>query len=102
MVILFLISVALIGAGIDFLIKHNSQPEVITYLSQVDDMGKINLNQADRDTLKGVTGVGERLAGRIIEYRSRNSGFKDIKELQNIKGIGTAKYNTIIEYFTVE
>jgi len=99
-VILFLIAVALIGLGINFLTKHCSQIRVIGYVSQ--DVGRINLNQADKESLIDVPGIGEKLAQRIIDYRKQNRGFGYISELKNIKGIGDFKYKAIRGYFTVD
>ena len=99
-VILFLIIVALLGLGINFLTKHCSQIRVIGYVSQ--DIDKINLNQADREALIDIPGIGKMLAQRIIDYRQQNGGFNDIAELENIKGIGKSKYEAIKEYFTAE
>jgi len=97
---LFLLTVALIGIGINFLIKRYSKIEVVAYLSQ--DMGKINLNKADKEMLMGICGIGEKIAQRIIEYRQRHIKFKYIEELKNIKGINNSKYQAIKEYFYLE
>lgn len=49
----------------------------------------VNINTADKETLMTViTGVGEKKADAIIEYREKNGPFKSIDELMNIKGIG--------------
>lgn len=49
----------------------------------------VNINTADKETLMTViTGVGEKKADAIIEYREKNGPFKSIDELINIKGIG--------------
>lgn len=100
--ILFLISVALLGISIDYFIKRNSCFRVIGYLNQDNDIGKINLNQADTIVLQDIPGVGEVLSKRIIEYRSYRGAFKEIEELQKIKGIGKEKFNKIREYFSLE
>lgn len=99
-VILFLIAVALAGTGINFLTKRYSQVKVIACINQ--DAGRVDLNKADKETLMGVSGVGEKLAQRIIEYRQDRGGFKAQEELKNIKGIGKSKYEAIKEYFVVE
>ena len=98
-VILFLIIVALLGLGINFLTKHFSQIRVIGYVSQ--DIGKINLNQANLETLIDIPGIGKILAQRIIDYRQKNGRFKDVTELENIKGIGKSKYQAIKDYFEI-
>ena len=99
-VILFLIVVALLGLGINFLVKHCSSIRVIAYVSR--DIGRIGLNQADKETLIDVPGIGKILAQRIIDYRKQNAGFEDIAALKNIKGIGKSKYEAIKDYFIVE
>jgi competence ComEA-like helix-hairpin-helix protein len=99
-VVLFLICVALLGLGINFLTKHYSQIRVIGFVSQ--DISKINLNQANKETLMDVPGIGTKLAQRIIDYRKQNISFKDIIELNKIKGIGKSKYEAIKDYFIIE
>ena len=99
-VILFLIIVALIGLGINFLTKHFSQIRVIGYVSQ--DIGKVNLNQANLETLIDIPGIGKILAQRIIDYRQQNGKFNVIDELNNVKGIGKSKYQAIKDYFIIE
>ena len=98
-VVLFLITVALVGLGINLLTKHYSQIRVIGYVNQ--DMGKINLNQADKQALISVPGIGVKLAQRIIDYRKQNDGFRDIAELKNVRGIGEFKYEAIKDYFEI-
>ena len=49
---------------------------------------KISLNQANLQQLQMLSGVGEKKAQAIMEYRQKHGGFKTIDELMNIKGIG--------------
>jgi competence protein ComEA len=92
-VILFLITIALVGLGIESLVKINSPLKVIVNAYQ--DIGKINLNTADKEQLKSLSGIGEKLAQRIINYRNQRGGFKEPEELKNIKGISDDKYEKI-------
>jgi len=98
-VILFIIVVALVGLGINFLSKHYSQIRVVGYVNQ--ELNRINLNQATVGTLIDIPGIGRILAQRIIDYRQHYGEFKDISELKNIKGIGKSKYEIIKDYFIV-
>lgn len=98
-VILFLAIVALAGIGINFLTKNFSSVKVIAYLNQ--DIGKIDLNQADKATLMSVSGIGEKIAQRILEYRNQEGGFQDIVELARIKGLAKSKYEKIKDQFVI-
>lgn len=98
-VILFLAAVTLVGMGLNFLTQNYAQVKIIACLSE--DIGKIDLNHADKDTLKSVRGIGEKLAQRIIEYRCQESGFHGLEELKNIQGITNSKYEKIKEAFMI-
>ena len=62
--------------------------------------GLININFASKDELMQITGVGDVIADRIIEYRTKSS-FKEKEELMNVKGIGKAKYEKMELQVTV-
>ncbi len=98
-VILFLATVALAGMGINFLIKNFSSNKVIACLSR--DVSKIDLNQADKNTLMSVRGIGEKLARRILEYRNQQERFYSPEELKRIKGITNYKYEKIKDEFLI-
>lgn len=95
-VILFLITAAFIGISINFLIKIYSPAKSI--VSFTGDIGKVDLNSADKDLLISVPGVGEKLAVRILEYRDKQRGFGSIEELKGIKGITEYKYERLKGY----
>jgi SLBB domain./Helix-hairpin-helix motif. len=48
---------------------------------------KVNINTADENTLMSLPGIGQARAKSIIEYRDKNGGFSDIKDLMNVPGI---------------
>lgn len=92
-VMLFLITIGFIGIGINFLIKINSPVKILSCYGQ--DIGKVDLNSAGKDLLNSVPGIGTKLSQRIIEYREKQGGFREIEELKNIKGITNYKYEKI-------
>ena len=61
----------------------------------------MNINTASQSELDGLPGIGPSIAQRIIEYREENGNFQKIEDLQNVKGIGNAKYSEIKDYVTV-
>ncbi|MDR1492583.1 MAG: helix-hairpin-helix domain-containing protein [Planctomycetaceae bacterium] len=53
---------------------------------------RVNLNEASESELRQIPGIGETLAGRIIEYREKTSPFESVADLKKIQGIGKKKY----------
>jgi competence protein ComEA len=84
-VILFLAIVALIGSGINFLAKRLSSVRSVACVNP--DLGKININTADKETLKLLPGIGDKLAGRILDYRRDKGRFYEPQDLKNVLGI---------------
>ena len=52
----------------------------------------VNLNTASHHLLQYVAGLGPRLAGKIVEYRSQNGLFKTRKSLLKVGGLGAKAY----------
>lgn len=62
--------------------------------------GKININTASAQQLTALPGVGEKLAARIVEYRQKQGGFKNVAELMNVQGLGEKNLAKIQAYLT--
>ena len=92
-VILFITAVFLIGTGIDYASKKYSR--VRSMVSFDRNIGKVDINKADIETLMSVSGIGEKLAQRIIEYRSLNERFICLDELKRIKGLNSYRFDKI-------
>lgn len=75
----------------------------IMALEQVteDSSGLININLADIDELKKITGIGDVKAQGIIDYREKNGGFKSIEEIKSVDGIGEKTFEKIKEEITL-
>lgn len=63
--------------------------------------GAVNLNSASTSQLDSLPGIGPAYAGRIIEYREANGGFKSIDEIQNVKGIGPKTFEKLKDLITI-
>ena len=50
---------------------------------------KVNINTADVKGLMGLSGVGQRVAERIVQYRDANGPFQRAEDLRKVDGIGT-------------
>ncbi len=51
----------------------------------------VNLNQANRQELESVPGIGPALAAAIIDYRLKNGDFPSYEDLGKVSGIGLKK-----------
>lgn len=63
---------------------------------------KVNINEAKQEDFEELPGIGPSIAKKIIEYREQNGKFTSIDELQEVKGIGEAKFENIKEYIMVK
>ncbi|WP_100407450.1 helix-hairpin-helix domain-containing protein [Bacillus solitudinis] len=61
----------------------------------------ININTADYETLQIITGVGDVIAQRIIDYRNVHGAFKSIEEIKKVSGIGDATYQKMSDEITI-
>ena len=53
-----------------------------------DAHDKVNINTADVKELMTLTGVGRKVAEKIVEYRDNHGPFKKADELRKVDGVG--------------
>lgn len=63
---------------------------------------RIDLNQADREQLLQIPGIGDRTADKIEAFRHQQGPFRSKTELTQIQGIGPAKYEKMGDWLTVQ
>ncbi|NPV13479.1 helix-hairpin-helix domain-containing protein [candidate division WOR-3 bacterium] len=100
-VVIFLVSVLVVGAGISFF-KKSQRSRVV---SEVNIIGgersgdeKLDINQATAEQLEALPGIGSVIAQRIVEYREKHGGFKTVDELLEVTGIGPKRLAGIKDF----
>lgn len=83
----------------EYISKENGEKIIVEDISK--SSSKVNINKASADELKSLSGVGDSLANRIINYRKENGKFKSIEDLKNVSGIGEKKFESIKEYIEI-
>lgn len=61
----------------------------------------VNLNDATPQQLETLPGIGPRAAQRIVEFRTKNGGFKKVEDLMKIQGIGERSFLRLKPLVTV-
>lgn len=59
---------------------------------------KISINEASKEELMNLNGIGDAKATAIIEYRTKNGSFKSLEEIKNVSGISDSLYEKIKDY----
>jgi len=86
--------------GEQLVVASNSQP--VNQQFNVPTMPSlISLNQASASQLEDLPGVGPALAGRMVDWRTANGGFKSKEDLLNVSGIGDKLYADVKDLVTL-
>lgn len=64
--------------------------------------GVVNINSATAEELQMLPGVGPGIAKDIVAYRQAKGPFKNITDLDKVKGIGKKKFEGIKPYCALE
>jgi comEA protein len=86
------------GLALVFALVASTSPAVAA--GKPAPSGKVNINTATAQQLTVLPGVGEKLAQRIVDYRQKAGGFKNVSELMNVQGIGEKNLARFQAYLT--
>ena len=75
-------------------------PDDTASFQNYSNTGLVNINTADKESLKSLSGIGDVIAERIIEYRSLNR-FNTKEDIMQVKGVGNSIYEKIKDEITV-
>lgn len=70
--------------------------------SHSENKGLININQATREDLMTLPGIGGAKADMIITYREEHGKFASIEDIKNISGIKDGVFNKICDLITTD
>lgn len=91
-----------ICAGSNIIVSDkNNNTNVEENKNETEGSNKVSLNNASKEELMTLSGIGESKALAIIEYRSKNNGFKVLEDIMNVSGIGESLYNKIKDNITL-
>lgn len=75
--------------------SESSQVTKDTYIFPAD------LNTVTKDQLMQIDGIGEKTAQKIIDYRTKTGGYKNIEQLLNVDSIGDKTLEKLKKYLYV-
>ena len=70
--------------------------------STATEDGIVNLNTADAETLKTLSGIGDSKAQAILAYREEHGGFSSIEEIMQVPGIKESTFAMIKDKIAVK
>ncbi|MBQ0151386.1 MAG: RNA-binding transcriptional accessory protein [Chryseobacterium sp.] len=71
-----------------------------TVMKCVNSVG-INLNTASKSLLSYVSGIGEKMAENIVNYRAENGAFEDRKQLKKVPRLGEKAYQQAAAFIRI-
>ena len=111
-ILIFLVFTFAAGAAISVYKKSARATELIVRPYKIEALEEadqfieeerfININSSNLENLRRLPGVGEKLAERIVQYRSAHGAFTAAEELMRVKGIGEKKFEKIKDLIVLD
>lgn len=87
-------------------VEEGTMPAVIQQTETAGDSdmaeGVVNINTADADILKSLSGIGDAKAQAILAYREEYGAFSAIEEIMQVPGIKESTFSAIKDKITVK
>lgn len=91
------IYVATVGEQLSVVNQASAKPDDPSKATE-----KVNLNKATLADLQTISGIGQKRAQDILDYRDSNGGFQSVDELSNVSGIGDKTLERIRKEVSVD
>ncbi len=88
--VLVLLALAVLANGMAFAAQQKAAPAK-----------KVSINRASAAELATLPGIGPKKAQRIVETRKRLGGFRKLRDLLKVKGIGEKTFKKLLPYITL-
>lgn len=97
------IYVAAMGENVTNAASNNGQTLTKDTNGTAEQKGnKVNLNKANLSDLQSISGIGQKRAQDILDYREANGKFNSVDDLKNVSGVGAKTLEKLKEYVTVD
>lgn len=69
--------------------------DLAIYIPPITEEEKISLNNATLEDLMSLSGIGQTLGNKILDYRLNNGKFRYLEEIMKVSGIGQVMFEKI-------
>ena len=87
--------------GASVITSDENKPEELPNSNSEVENSKVNINNATKEMLTSLSGIGDAKAQKIIDYRNENGLFKSIEDIKNVTGISEKLFEQIKEFITI-
>lgn len=83
-------------------INEEEKKDAVYEKAKMPKSGVLNINTATAKELTALSGIGEKMSQKIVEYREEHGRFEVREDILKIPGIGEKKFEEIKENICVE